>query len=297
VPPRVVALILICLTTPRCPGRPAADNAGETPSAPQRIVTIAPNSAEIICALGQCERLVGVSKFCNYPPELKDRPRVGGLSDPDLERIVALQPDLVVLRGRSTAVEQLCDRLELRLYMDETDTLPGIETCITDLGEILGVEEEARRMRKEFRGRLAAVGARASGRPRPTVLLTISRQPDKMNDILTTGRGAFLSEVIELAGGRNAFGHVDMKYPLVGAEEIIARRPDVIIELMPDIDLTDALRAGIVERWKRAGPLPAGGLSRIHFVTDDNCLTPSPRFVDIIDKIAAFIHPEPAVAP
>ncbi|UCE60041.1 MAG: ABC transporter substrate-binding protein [Phycisphaerales bacterium] len=266
-------------------------------SGPQRIITIAPNSAEIICALGACKRIVGVSKFCTYPAELQRRPRVGGLFDPDIERMVALRPDLVVLRGRSDAVENLCRRLKTPIYMDQTDTLPGIETCIIELGEKLSLQPRAQELLKQFRIRLAAIRDRVADRPRPRVLLTISRQPDKMADILTTGKGTFLDQMLDVAGGVNVFGHLDMTYPQVSAESIIAQRPEVIIELMPEVDLTEALRRQILAQWSKLGSVLAVARKRIHFVADENCLIPSMRYVEIIEKVSKLLHPEEEIAP
>jgi iron complex transport system substrate-binding protein len=238
-----------------------------------------------------------VSKFCEYPSELADRLRVGGLFDPDLERIVALRPDLFVLRGRNDAVERLCRQLKIPLYMDKTDTLPGIETCIQDLGEKLGHQAEAEAMVKRFQARLRAIRQRVAGRAKPRVLLTVSRQPDKLANILTTGRGTFLDEMLEVAGGTNIFGDVEMTYPQVSVEGIIAHRPDVIIELMPELDLTDVVRRKILDRWAKVGTFPAAANERIFFVTDRHCLTPSPRYVEIIEKVSRLLHPEPSLAP
>ncbi len=265
------------------------------PTPPRRIVTIAPNSAEIICALGACESIVGVSKFCVFPMQLEGRPRVGGLFDPDLEKIVALRPDLFVLRGRSDAVEGLCRRLNVPLYMDKTDTLQGIETCIVELGERLGRRGEAQAMIGQFRERLQATRRRVADRPRPRVLLTVSRLPDKLANILTTGRGTFLDEMLDVAGGLNVFGHVDMSYPQVSVEGIIAQRPEVIIELVPELELTEAVKKEMLDQWSRLGAIPAAVGGRIFFMTDQHCLIPSPRYVEIIEKVSRLLHPEPSL--
>lgn len=259
----------------------------------RRIVTIAPNSAQIVCELGACDRIVGVSKFCVYPPSLADRPRVGGLFDPDLERITSLRPDLVVLRGRSDSIEQLCRRSGIDLYRDETDTIGGITRCIVELGHRLGLAETAGTLVERLEQRIEAIRQRVAGRPRPRVMLTVSRQPDRMSDILTTGNGTFLDETIEIAGGTNAFGDIDMRYPQVSAESIVAKRPDVIIELMPGVKATPAWRSRMLDRWKRLGSVPAVAHNRVYFLTDDHCLIPSPRYVEIIEKISRLIHPEP----
>jgi len=264
---------------------------------PHRIVAIAPNSAEVICTLGACDRIVGVSKFCVYPPELLDRPRVGGLSDPDLERIAALRPDLLVMRGKNDALERLCEELRVPIYRDETDTLPGIENCLREMGERLGLIDRATVITKDLHERIDMIRSRNAGKPKPRVLLTVSRQPDRLANVLTTGKGTFLDQMIEIAGGVNVFGHLDMHYPQVSPEGMLAQQPEVIIELMPDLKLTDALKEQMSEQWNQLGSMPAVMKNRIYVITDENGLIPSPRYVEIIDKVSRLLHSEFDVAP
>jgi cobalamin transport system substrate-binding protein len=259
---------------------------------PVRIIAIGPNSAEIICALGACDAIVGVSKFCLYPPELSKKPRVGGLFDPDLEKMAALRPDLLVMRGRSDSIETLCEKLGVHVYHDEADSLAGIEKTVRELGAMLGRDQAARKIVADFRGKLSAIRKRVAGRDRPRVFLTVMRQPQRLANILTVGRGTFLHEMIEIAGGVNVFGDVEMTYPQVTGESIIASRPAVIIELLPEVEVTPELAKTMRQQWRDLGPLPAVSAKRIYFVTDDHSLIPSPRIVNVIEKVAKILHPD-----
>ena len=286
------------------PSHSSAPNSDDTATAkgtgetrPQRIITIAPNSAEIICALGACDRIVGVSKYCVFPPELKTRTRTGGLFDPDLERIVSLRPDLVVLRGKSESLEGLCRERGIELYHDETDTLAGVEQCIRELGKRLGLSKKAASLASGFRARLREIEARTTSRKKPRVMLTVARQPDRLANLLTTGKGTFLDEMVTLAGGVNVFGDLDMRYPQVSVEAIVAHRPDVIIELMPEVEITPERRKRLLGQWKVLGPIPAVANGRVYFVSDDHCLIPSPRYTQVIEKISRLLHPEADHAP
>jgi len=273
----------------------AAAASSDEPAAtapPKRIVTIAPNAAEIICQLGACDRLVGVSKFCIYPDKLKDRPKVGGLFDPDLEKIVVLRPDLIVLRGHSESVEKLCAAQGIALYRDATDTIPGIARCVRDLGERLDRNKEAEAIVKQFESRLAAVRQRVKDRPRPKVLLTVSRTPGKLSNILTSAHGTFLDETITIAGGVNVFGDIEMTYPQVSTESIVAAAPDVIVELMSGAESTAAHLAEVRAEWAPLATVPAVKNGAIYIITDDNALIPSPRYAGIVEKIASLLHPE-----
>lgn len=283
----VVPLLICC---------PQPTKAGET-SAPHRIITIAPNSAETICALGLCDQVVGVSKFCNYPRELAQVPRVGGLFDPDIERIIALRPDLIILRGHSDSVARLCRQHNIPLHIDHTESLGDVEGCVLELGKLLGRSKQAESLVAGFRKRLGEVRQRVADRPRPCVFLTVSRNPDRLANILTTGKGTFLDEMIGIAGGINAFGHLDMAYPQVGPEAIIARQPDVIIEFMPERELTPELERQMRAQWASLGPIPAIRDGRLWFIADDHCLIPSLRYVEIVERVSKILHPvEPSTS-
>jgi iron complex transport system substrate-binding protein len=267
---------------------PAAE--GAEPQSPWRIITISPNAAEIICALNVCDRLVGVDKFCVHPPELAERPRVGGLFDPDIERIISLRPDLVVLRGRNESLERLCERQGIDLFLDRTERLADIENCVLELGRKLNRGEEAQEIVRRFRERLETLRRRSAGRPRPRVLMTISRRPDAIANVMTAAKGSFLDDMLELAGGINAFGHMDMAYPPISPEAIVAQRPDVIIEFMPELSAAEAARRQWAEAWSSLGMVPAAATGRIHVVTDANALVPSPRVLDVAEKICTILH-------
>lgn len=271
----------------------AEQNNNSDNQTPHRIITIAPNAAEIICSLGACDSIVGVSEYCVFPPELKKRTKIGGFINPDLERIVALQPDLIVLRGQNDSIEKLCREMNIAIYQDLTDkTLSGIETCIMDLGRLLNKETRASSLVQQFRDSLDAIRSRVAHRSRPRVFLTIFRSPDKLSNILTSGNGTFLHEMIEIAGGENIFGHIDMAYPQITPESILARQPDVIIELRPGENMTHELKEKLYRQWSRLGSVPAVTNKKIYFITDDHAQIPSPRYVKIIEKISRLLHPE-----
>lgn len=263
---------------------------GKSASVPRRIVAIAPSTAEMICDLGACESIVGVSKFCVHPPELRTRTQVGGLYDPDLEGIIALRPDLLVTRGKHDSLERLAEQLKISIYHDETDSLGGIERTVRELGALLDRREQAEAVVGDFRGRLSEIRERTASGKKARVMLTVSRNPERLSNILTAGRGTFLDEMIELAGGENVFGDLDMRYPEVSVEAIIARQPDCIIELMPDVDV-DARHKQLREQWSQLSMIPAVKNNRIHFVSDDNALIPSPRYADFIEKVSHILHP------
>lgn len=274
--------------------REAADSAVPVGGAQslRRIIAIAPNAAEIICELGEGKRLVAVDRFCKYPPEIAHLPRVGGLRDPDLETILALKPDLLIVRsGRDETLARFCRRNGIRFYRDQTDTLADIERTVLELGELLDRQDRARAVVGRMRRGLAAVREAVSGRPRPRVLFT-NRQPDALANIYTVSKGSYLNDLIAVAGGTNVFGELDGAYPLVSVEEIFARKPEVIIESLFGAADSPELRRTVAAQWSAVGRMPAVRDGRIHLLVEDYATIPSPRVVRMASDLAALIHPE-----
>ena len=284
----------LLLALAACAGcRPESTDATPTSHpAVQRIITLAPNAAEIIAALGESKRLVAVSDFCVYPPELDKLPRIGGLFNPDLEAIVRLEPDLIVLRGRSEPLERLCADRHIRIFLDPTEDLDDIYTTIHELGVILDRRKAAKMLQRDMRRRLDRITAAVAGRPRPRVFMTIARKPDSLAGILTASEGTFVHEIITRAGGENVFADSAVAYPQVSPEAILAAQPDVIIEAMPEAEPSRALEGKIRDVWRGLGPIPATRNDRVYVLTDDNALIPSPRVVDVIARLARWLHPQ-----
>ncbi len=227
---------------------------------------------------------MGVGDFTTYPPEAAKLPKVGGLRDPDLEAIIALRPDLVIIRGKSEQVERLCRTSGIAVVEDKTDSFDSIFETVHELGDLVGEPDKATELIADMRGRLASIRSAADGQPRPRMLFTL-RSPDRLANITTVADGSYLAKVIELAGGQNVFGELDVAYPQVALEEIIARRPDVVIEAFPGLDLDAATRRRLLDQWRAAGFKQLADEGRIHFLADDYVLIPSPRVVLLAENL------------
>ncbi|HVP09618.1 MAG TPA: helical backbone metal receptor [Phycisphaerae bacterium] len=290
-----MACALAFAALPGCRAERGRPTAASQPS-PQRIITFAPSSTEIIAALGVADRLVGVGTFCTYPPQVAKLPKVGGLVDPDLEGLLRLKPDLVVVRGEMKEVEQLCESNHIRLFRDPIEKLDDLYRAIGDFGVLLHRREAAEKLVGDIHMRLDRIAASIVGRPRPRVFITVSRRdPDALAGLLTANGRTFIGEMVALAGGDNVFANLAIDYPEVSPEAILAARPEVIIEAMPEMKSSPALETRIREVWRRLGPIPAVENNRIYVVTDDNILIPSPRVVDAVAALARLLHPEAAI--
>ena len=257
-----------------------------------RIVAMAPNSVEIIFELGAGDRLVGVSRFSSYPAAVEGLPKVGGKHDPDFEQILTLRPDLLITRGSSEALKQLCEDNGIRVYEDPADTLPDLYRAIREIGELLELSGEAASLAERIHGELEAIRRQVGDRPPARVLLLTMRPPGPVREIYTIGQGSYLADLVEIAGGENIFGDVEMRYAEVSAEEVLVRAPEVIVEVMPGGEADEDVRASVIEQWRAIGPLPAVQTGRVCLVTEDYALIPSPRITRMARRLAACFHPE-----
>ena len=238
-------------------------------SIPQRIVAVAPNVTETLFLLGLGDRVVGVGSYANWPPEVAAKPRIGGLYDVQFETIVRLEPDLAVLLPSE---RQLADRLTLlgiEVLEVPHETLEDIERAMLLIAERVGLGEAGRRLAAEWRQELAP--RPLAGEPR--VALTVARAQGELGDILVAGSGTFLDELLRRMSAVNAFGEVSMAFPQVGVEALLARAPDVVVELQPET-LTQAEIAGLGADWRRVGEL-ATACTRV--IAGGYTLLPGPR--------------------
>lgn len=265
----------------------------ETASAPagfHRIISVSPDATEMLGALGQADKLVAVSTFCLWPPEVKQLPRIGGLFDASAEAILNLQPDLIILRGGNSSIERLAKDRHIRLFHDRTERFEDVYSTLDELGDLLDCRPRGRAVREEMQAALKRIEDAVGGTPRPRVLMTLARRPDALGDIMTANHNTFVHEMIVAAGGENAFAGMSMEYPRLSTEAILAAKPDVIIEAMPENP--DSSETAARALWAGLGPIPAVQNQRVYILTDENCLIPSPRIVNVIRKIAHLLHPE-----
>jgi iron complex transport system substrate-binding protein len=210
-------------------GAPLTDALGRAfspPAAVERIVSLSPAVTEILFAAGAGDKVVGVTAWCDYPPEALDRTKVGGFSgiQVSIEQIAALGPDLVILsadmHGR---VAGLLEGLSIPSFAVEPRSFDGLYETVAILGRLTGCEEGAAAVIGTMKDKIALAAARPADAPRPLVYWELSGDP-----LIAVGGGSFLNEVISLGGGENIFGQLDQDWPPVSAEQVLVRRPDWI---------------------------------------------------------------------
>ena len=281
--PAAAALLLPLAAIALGPGCRSGDDGGPSGTGaakagrPERIVSLIPNATEILFDMGLGDLVVGVTRYCDRPPEARDLPKVGGILDVSTEAVLSLRPDLVigspaVLRGGLAGVLRASGASILPL---DFDTMESVARGITAIGEAAGRPGAARAMLDRFRRTMAALRGRAAGKPRIKVLFVAG-----VNPLVVAGRGSFIGELLELAGLDNVAGAGSVPYPTWSMEQVIRASPDVVID-------------GTMGRSGLASMLAGAGLSGTGLITpsDEAIVRPGPSAVraamDLVDRIAA----------
>jgi len=252
---------------------------------PERIVSLAPSHTEVLFALGLNQQVVGVTKYCDYPAEAKQKTQVGGYSDPSVEKIVALKPDLVLADSmHKTIVEQL-ESLKIPVLAIEAKTIGAIPDLIEITGKASGRAEEGRALATSLRREMESIATRTRGldeKGRPRIYYELWHDP-----LMSVGPGSYLHDLIVLAGGTNIMAGAKSAYPLASVEVILKADPQVIIYCHGQQKKEDiAKRPG----W---GKLTAVKNGRIVLFPDENIFMRSgPRIAQALKDLAQILHPD-----
>jgi iron complex transport system substrate-binding protein len=277
-----------CLARAEPPAVPAYLGQARPKAAPRRVVSLAPSLTEIVFALGAGERVVGVTRFDDYPPAVLALPRVGGFTDPSLEAILGLQPDLVLCvpnAGNRPAMEAVV-RLGVPVLVLPAERFEDVFQAVDALGRELEVKPAAEALIARLRARVAEVEVRVAGRARPRVLLVYGHKP-----LVAAGPGTFADEMIRLAGGRNVLEVKGPSYPTLPMEEVLALAPEVILDAAMSGTGSEVSPEEARQAWSRWKVLPAVSAGRVHVVDSAVWFRPGPRIVDGLEQLEKLLHP------
>ena len=248
-----------------------------------RVISLAPSVTETIFALGAGDQLVGVSAHCDYPPAARAIDRVGTFVTPNVERILAAHPDVVLAvpsPGNQRPVEALRD-LGLRVVVVDAHSVAELESAIVTIGDTVGRPAEARALVAGIEAQFNAVQARVAATPARGVLLLVGHSP-----LIAAGAGTVQDELIRRAGGINLAAGAGRGWPHVSIEFVIAAAPEVII----DTGMQDG--SGSDTFWGAFPSLPAVHDGRVSGFAGDALLRPGPRIGEAVEALARRIHPE-----
>jgi iron complex transport system substrate-binding protein len=259
---------------------------------PRRIISLVPAVTEILFAIGAGDRVIGVSSFDHYPPDVASRARVGALLDPDVERILSLRPDLVAIYGSQEDLRRQLGRAGIALFDYSHGGLADITTTIAAIGSRVGSRPEAERLARSIEARLDAIRRRVATRPQPRTLLVFGRDPLALRNIYASGGVGFLHDLLGVAGATNVFADVKRQSVQATTETILARAPEVIVELKYQRPMTDEEIAGERKTWRLLASVPAVRQDRVVLLVGDEFVVPGPRIADAAERLARAIHPE-----
>lgn len=265
------------------------DETGRRVSVPQavrRIISLAPSLTETVYALGAQERLVGVTDYCDYPPEAQAKPKVGGTINPNLEQVVALKPDLVLATralNRHETVEAL-DRLGIAAYASDPRSVEGVLASTARLAEVIGASERGEALVADLRTRLAELKHRLGSRPARRVLFVVWWEP-----LISIGRETFLADALRWAGAESV---VDARqdWPRLALEEVVRLQPEYLVFASSHSETVERDFEALRDRpgWRNLEAVRQRHLA----VISDAVNRPSPRLVEAIEQLARQLHPD-----
>lgn len=272
-------------------GREMGTNEGERCD---RIISLSPSTTETLFLLGLGERVVGVTRFCAYPPEAREKQNIGGYFDPNYEAIASLSPDVVILLPEQERVRDFLDELGIRHFTVNNKTVSDILGAIETIGSRCGAGDEARGVIAGIEARMQRIRSMTAGLVKPRVLVAVERtvESGSLRDVYVAGAGTHYDELIRAAGGVNAYGGRAPEYPLLGVEGIIHCNPDVIIDIQPLLESGGADAASAVREWETVSAVNAVKNGRVFVLAGGYAVVPGPRFIELLEEMARIIHPE-----
>lgn len=257
---------------------------------PQRIVSLAPSNTEIVFALGLGDKLVGDTTFCNYPPEAQTKEKIGGYSDTNIEKVVSLEPDLVLAEDiHKQQVIPALERLGITCYALVPHNLDEIMASIQTVGRLTGTSKAAQSIVSDMQKRIKAVSdktAKLAGSQKPRVLYVIWGDP-----LMSVGVDTPINEMINLAGGVSIVKAGITGFPTLSLEEVIAANPQVIVCNVDPYPAGDDVVKSI-QQESRLGVTDAVAKGQVYGINASLTNQPVPRIIQGLEWLAAIIHPE-----
>jgi iron complex transport system substrate-binding protein len=289
IPPRVKLFVSIAVVVlGMAPSRIVTRAADE----PRRIISLVPATTEMLFAIGAGDRLAGVSNYDRFPPDVARLPKVGGLLDPDVERLLSLKPDLVIVYDTQADLKRQLERARIPMFGYVHRGLPDITDTMRALGERIGMKAAADAAAARIEQQLAAIRARVAGRPRPKTLLIFGRERGTLRHIDASGGYGFLHDLLELAGGADALGDLDKALVDMSTEMILTRAPEAILELHYGDSLKPDQFDAERRVWNALPSVPAVRNNRVFLLSGDEFVVPGPRVVIAAERFARTLHPE-----
>ena len=252
--------------------------------APVRIVSLAPSITEMLFAIGAGSQVAGVTQFCDFPPEADKKPKVG-YANPNLESLVALQPDLILAPKEFLKPDLLAsfDQLNIPVFILSGQTVDDIFSQIQTIGRMTDHQAEAAALAMDVRRHIAAVKQRVQEQPPVRVLYVLNSQP-----LITVGPGSYIDQLIGLAGGLNIAAKGGVPYPHLSMETVLVEDPEVLV--FP-VGQAEGISESEQQAWRQWSGLSAVKHARLHQIPADLLNRPGPRIGQALERLALLLHP------
>jgi iron complex transport system substrate-binding protein len=265
--------------------RVITDETGRTvtvPDHPHRVVCLVPSITDTVFALGSGDDVVAVSDYTTHPPAAVKKPSIGGLVKPSIETILSFHPDLVLgasIPGATETAAQL-QNVGVPVYLVDPHGLTGILRSVGSVGEALNRVPQAAALNASLNQRIAAVRARSAGKPAPKVLVPVWYDP-----IITIGKNAFISQLVETAGAKSVTDDLLPDWPEVSMETVVTRAPEALVLIRGG-----KISIGMLQKRPGWSSLPAIQSGKVYYV-DTGIQEPSPVAIDALEELAREFHP------
>ncbi|HWR14377.1 MAG TPA: helical backbone metal receptor [Terriglobales bacterium] len=281
----VLAAMVLCLGPVSWAARTVKDETGRTVTVPDkvnRVVSLTPSVTDTIYALGGGPQLVAITDFTEYPPQAaREKPSIGDILHPSLERILSFHPDVVIAVSTLNSPETVrgLERMKIPVFLVHGRGLAGVYSAIASIGQVIGREREAAELTRKLKEREQRVRKLSEGKKKPSVFLSVQLEP-----CITAGSGAFITELIEAAGARSVTSDVKQDWLRISLESVIPRNPDYIL-------IMKSAPFGLKEMRARAGWNALRAVREGHVMyADDRLQIPGPVAFDGLEDLAKNIE-------
>jgi iron complex transport system substrate-binding protein len=260
----------------------------------QRIISLAPSITETLFALGLGDKVVAVTDYCDFPAQVNPLPKVGGFINPNLETIIALQPDLVILLANQQGVVEQLQQLNIPTLAVLNTSLDDIKQTIATIGQRTQHQQQANELLNKINHKIAIIAEKTTGLSRPTVMITMGHSIDSehMKQVFIAGQHDFYNDLITLAGGQNVYQAQQPNVPSLSVEGIMQLNPQIIFDIYPEADDHNSDLVQVLRQWHNLMYVDAIKNNRIHIIEQNYATIPGPRIFLLLDQLARLIHPE-----
>jgi iron complex transport system substrate-binding protein len=252
----------------------------------ERIIALSPAINEILFALGVGEQVVGNTDHCTYPKASLKVTKLGGYADPSLERVLALQPTLVILQQHNYRLASRLKQLNIPTKIIKIDSLVNINKAIIDIGKMVHAEKEAEEISSKIDKALISIQNIVQNKK---IMIVFGHNTQLVKRIFVAGKNLYFNDIIQHSGNKNAFSSQKMSQPILNMENIIASDPDIVILLAHSMERFNVDATSVTKPWKQL-PISAAKSDSIYIIDKQYSGIPSDRLVYFLQDFKRILN-------